>query len=272
MESKNYSWINVLYDEIIYNKKELLREFLDEKNASGVKQLVDSIKDKFECIVVLGWDGTMLRCIQEYSHLGLPFLWINFWTKWFLLNDRQFINESSRFSKKVYPMLEWVVRVKWREEQSYSHKAFNDIQVKAASWRAVNIDVKIWNHSSANIIWDGILISTPAWSTWYNSSAHWPILPHSSPNFIATPILPFMPKHFSPVVYEDKDKVKITNNWERWRPISVYADGIPVVEGVGEEMEVIVRKSKQKVTLLIEKNYEKIWDAKIFMEQGFSIL
>lgn len=273
MESRQYWNIKVVYDEIIYNRKEELRIFLDEKNPAWILRLIDCIKDRFECIVVLGWDGTMLHSIQEFCHLDLPFLWINFWTKWFLLNDRNYISANSEFIKKEYPMLDCSVKIKWIENDVvYKKSAFNDIQVKAASWRAVNIGIKIWWHSSVNIIWDWILVSTPAWSTWYNSSAHGPILPHSSPNFIATAILPFNPKNFTPVVYEDKDKVVVTNNAERWRPISVYADWISVIESVWDEMEITIKKSKQKVALLIDRSYEKIWDAKVFQEQWFSLI
>jgi hypothetical protein len=54
--------------------------------------------------------------------------------------------------------------------------------------------------------------------------------------------------------------------------VSVYADWFTVLVDHNEALEIEVKKYKNSVSLLVEKDYEKRWMNKIFLEQGFSFV
>lgn len=73
----------VCYDDYNLNSKPELQEYLDP---SKLEQVISRVWT--DVIVVLWWDGTMLRAIRENYQDTIPFLGINFWTLGFLLNDK----------------------------------------------------------------------------------------------------------------------------------------------------------------------------------------
>ena len=85
----------ICYDDYNIDKNQNLNDFL---NSDLLKELINNFKEKI--IVVLGWDGTMLRAIKENYDKNMPFLWINFWHKWFLLNSKDSINPNTDFVER----------------------------------------------------------------------------------------------------------------------------------------------------------------------------
>ncbi len=255
----------ILCDEFAYERKPDIKAFISSWEVDKIIKIIDE-----EFYLVLGWDGTMLRAIQGTFKDGKPYLWINFWSKGFLLNERWFTKQNWMSFKTIkYPMLNvevdtwnWVLR----------HTAFNEVQVKTAGWHMTDLNLQIWKHSKIRLKWDGIIIVTPAGSTGYNMSAWWPVLPHSSPNFIATPLLTFEPKNMKPIVFESSENATITNNNERWYEFSVYADATPVIEKTNKDVIIIVSKCKTTVRLLIASSYDDIWHSKVYAEQWFEFI
>ncbi len=131
----------------------------------------------------------------------------------------------------------------------------------------VTLDVSIGGHSEITLKGDGLLVATPAGTTGYNASAGGPILPHASPLFVATPLVPFEPKRAAPVVFEDADSVVIRHAAERGQTLSVYADSTPVVTAWPERVDITVRKWKNAVTLLVPSHAVGHWKRRIFEEQ-----
>ena len=133
----------------------------------------------------------------------------------------------------------------------------------------IDLDISINKKQFLNLQWDWLLISTPAWSTWYNSSLYGPIMPHSSNSFVITYMAAWKPKRQAPSIVENKSKIKI-NNQNRLNPIWVYVDwNTNLIKTKEEQIEIRIKKSKYKVKLLISKNYKEIWDNKVLEEQGF---
>jgi len=50
--------------------------------------------------------------------------------------------------------------------------------------------------------------------------------------------------------------------------MEIYVDS-RLLHKTSEKAEIKIKKSDKKLTLLIDKNYKKIWDNKVFSEQGF---
>ena len=207
----------ICYDDYNIDKNQNLNDFL---NSDLLKELINNFKEKI--IVVLGWDGTMLRAIKENFDKNMPFLWINFWHKWFLLNSKDSINPNTDFVERKYPLLEIELKTNWKTKKSV---AINEIDIRSGNWKMISLDISLTKKQSINIEWDGILISTPAWSTGYNSSLGWPIIPHTLNAFVLTPKAPWKPKLQAPILMKDDEIIEIKNVW-RQNMTEIYFDSV----------------------------------------------
>ncbi|MDD4151428.1 MAG: NAD(+)/NADH kinase [Candidatus Gracilibacteria bacterium] len=265
---ENFKRINIgnsqiIVDNFSFEKNQEIRDFI--KNTKFIEEMLEKINSQI--YIILGGDGTMLRAINSTAEDKIPYLGINFGTKGFLLNDKNYLGGDSFVSKK-YPLLDINVKT---EKLEFFDRAFNEAQIKAGGGTMIDLDLKIGENSNINLRGDGLLIVTPAGSTGYNLSASGPILPHDSNTFIATPLLVFEPKGVRPVVFPNNMDVKIIKNNERKPKMSVYADSKEIIADYEGEAEIIIKKSSQEVELLIAKSYEKSWNNKIYSEQGFNI-
>lgn len=214
-------------------------------------------------VVVLWGDGTMLSAIREYSHLEIPFLGINFWTKWFLMHEKNFIEND--FDTEIYPLLE--THIFW-EERPCSFYAFNEIDIRAGNGRIITLDITLWETSSLQIAWDGIILSTPSGSTGYNSSLWGPIIPHEVNAFVLSPKAPWKPKGQTSILFSQSQIVHIKNIW-RYNTLEIYADSFLIYSGTGQSLQLSIKKSLRNIQFLIPSSAKKVWKNKVMSEQGF---
>lgn len=257
---------NILVDKYRYqNEEPTLRKFLADSDF--IEQIFSQVKD--DVYMVLGGDGTILRAINETQRESVPYIPINFWSKWFLLNSQSAMEQLDGFTPRKFPLLD--VLVKLEDGTKLKNRAFNEVQIKAWWGQMIDTDVIIGEHTSINLRGDGLLVVTPAGSTGYNRSARWPVLPHNSNTFIITPLLTFEPKAARPVVFPNNQKVLVKKNNQRKPELSVFADATTLLKDYVWEVEIEVKKSRQKVTLLVANNYVQEFDNKIYAEQGFEV-
>jgi len=248
----------VYYDDFSYQNKPEMRDFVEN---TFLISLLESIKMK--CVLVLWWDGTMLRAIGEYSHTNIPILWINFGHKWFLLNDMNWVSpDIPNFETREYPLLK--VRNNWEEIGT----AFNDVHMYSPEWKAISLRVKNGS-GTLDLWWDGMILATPAGSTGHSKSYGWPILPHKSENLVITPKWNITPQ--SSKALDDSELTHITNTGRKF-PLAINIDGSQVyVSDTDEDVALEVSKSSRSVHLLIAKKHLRDWDNKVLTEQGFTI-
>ena len=252
----------VCFDDYKGEIKPEVQEFLSSKK---IKKILEGFNE--DIIMVLGWDWTILRAIREHYKEKKAFLPINFGTVWFLLNDKDYVNKKTKFTKREYPLID--VKVK-AENEVKKAVAFNEFQLKDIDWKMVDLDISVNGEKNLDFKWDWILLSTPAWSTWSNFSNHGPILPHSSNSFVMTYLWAYSPKRHPSSIIENTNKIKI-NNKGRINSILLNVDWNQIIKtDKDEEIKVRIKKSKHKVTLLISEKYEDIWDNKVLAEQGYS--
>lgn len=246
------------YDDFSYEKNGNLREFID---STYIPALLESIQK--QCILVLGWDGTMLKAIGKHGNEKVPFLGINFGHKGFLLNHPRWIfPEIPRFETRKYPLLEL------RNNGKIIGEAFNDIHLYSPEWKVISLNISngFWK---LNLRWDGMILSTPAGSTGHSHSHGWPILPHKSQNLVITPKGNMDPQ--SPKALDDEYIIQIRNTWRQY-PLAINLDGEQkYISQPDEQIELEVQKSQKTVSLLIAKNHLQDWDNKVMQEQGFTI-
>jgi NAD+ kinase len=76
----------------------------------------------------------------------------------------------------------------------------------------------------AELVADGLLVSTPAGSTAYNLSANGPILPLQADLLALTPLSPFRPRRWRGALLPQASVIEFRIREARKRPVSAVAD------------------------------------------------
>lgn len=244
------------YDEYSYEHNPELRDFL---KSLEFKRLKSSINEQI--VIALGWDGTMLWAIGKHHEKDIPFLWINFWTKGFLLNDKKWISEDNSFSPRNYPLME--ARNKWEKLWVF----FNDLNIYSPEKKMISLALSS-NCWKLDLNWDWVMISTPAGSTGHNKSYYGPILPHNSEHIIIHPQWNISPQ--SPKTINSDTHIAIQNTWRMmWLWVNLDGQQRHLTQN-GWNIDVEISKLARSIRLLISENHLKYWDDKVMQEQGFT--
>lgn len=256
MQTKTINWSIICYDEYNLNKHPELKDFLDEVN---LKSFLDNIWT--ELILVLGGDWTMLKAIQGNHKENIPFLWINFWNKGFLLNNKGYIGKWNKpLISREYPLLdikEWE-KLRW--------VALNEVNIYSPEWKLVHIKISLSNKQKLKLKWDWIIVSTPIGSTGHNKSYSGHILPHTSPNIVITSKWTLNPD--SSKIIEWDTSIFIENLWRK-NIIWINTDWNTLFSW--EDISIEISKSKNSIRFLIFEDYISIWDNKVLEEQWFNL-
>lgn len=248
-------WKHILcYNNYQLENKSELKDFLW---SSTLKNIINNLTQ--ETIIVLWWDWTLLQAIHKHHKEQKQFLWVNFWTVGFLLNDKNFIKSNSNFIKKSFPLMEVKVETK---NLCFQDVFFNEINITAWNWKMLELLLQLKDKKHITLKWDGMLISTPLWSTWYNTSLWWPLISHNSDVLSITPKACWDPKKLWSIIIKNDETFTITNSW-RCYPIEIYTDGRSVTQS-DQEVKIEVKKSIINIDLLIENNYQEKWENRIF--------
>jgi len=247
----------IYYDNFSFDRNRHLRDFLSSNRAT---KLLEQVKEK--CILVLGGDETMLRAIWAHHRENIPFLWVNFGHKGFLLNNREWIKwETCTYESRQYPLLDVIQngQVLWN--------AFNDIHIYSPDWKAISLDMDI-GAGNLSLWWDGVIVASPAGSTGHSKSYGWPILPHRSENIVISPKWDIWVQ--SPKVIDDLCPISIKNAWRKFS-FALNIDGVQqYISEQDQDVTLEIQKSSHNVRLLISQDYSRDWDNKVLTEQGFS--
>lgn len=189
--------------------------------------------EEADFLAVLGGDGFMLKALRDYHYLGKPFYGMNLGNLGFLMNS---VNENGEDNFEaliseakpvhLYP-LEMKTIDAWDNEKTII--AFNDVSVARTSPQAAKLRVLVNDVVRVpKLIADGVLVSTPAGSTAYNSSAGGPILPIQANLLALTPISPFRPKNWKGALLKNSDSVTIETLESKKRPVNAVADMVEI--------------------------------------------
>ena len=147
----------------------------------------------------------------------------------FLMNKYEEDNLIRRIDKaemtRVYPLQMEAIT----ENDTKTAKAINEVSLLRQTYQAAKIQIFIdGKERLAELICDGILLSTPAGSTAYNLSAHGSILPITSNLLALTPISAFRPRRWKGALIPHTSVVKIDILESGKRPVSVVADNLEI--------------------------------------------
>ena len=219
---------------------------------SMLKKYTNCPVKKSNVIVVAGGDGYMLQMLKKYSMLKIPFYGINCGTFGFLMNkytNKNLEKKIKKSKKIVINPLEIIFLSKNKKKII----AINEISLFRQSKQTASIKIELKKKTVIKkLTGDGVLISTPAGSTAYNSSVYGPILSLNSGKLAITPISPFRPRKWKGKVVSNNSTIKITNLDPKKRPIAAVADNIETRNI--KSLSVKVNK-KIKLTLLYDSKH-----------------
>ena len=252
--------LSFFYDSRSGNLAEI-QEFLSSQT---IERLQQSIQDR--TYVVLGGDGLFVA-VAKVAHIdNAQILGINFGSKGVLLHDRSvFDREVLEFEQQEYPILH--VDVEIGDVHVHGH-AFNEFRIeREPTASSLRLSLSHRNKELSSFAADGVMISTPAGSTWWSLNYGGIPLNHYSGQNLITP---FGNRSLHPTIVPDKGRIRIKNDATRYNPLYILADGVPILRDEDRAIEIVIDRAERWVVLLIESSYRGEWDKKPYRELGFS--
>jgi NAD+ kinase len=180
-------------------------------------------------IVALGGDGFMLQTLHAFVNKDKPIYGMHLGSVGFLMNEFREVGLPERLERAEASQIHPLRMRAAAAGKIIQALAFNEVsllrQTRQAAKIRVLVDEKV---RIAELICDGILISTPAGSTAYNLSAHGPILPIDAALLALTPISAFRPRRWHGALLPHRARARFEILEAGKRPVSAVADDFEV--------------------------------------------
>ena len=187
--------------------EEIKSEFSFPREVGVFESHLDFILKKFDFLIALGGDGTMLNAILYTRESGVPLVGINLGRMGFLATiEKKRISEAIRLMALGRLIREERQMLFLESNQPVFDNirfALNDFTIlKRDTSSMITIHTYI-NGAYLNSYWaDGIIVSTPTGSSGYSLSCGGPVIFPQSGNFVITPVAPHN-LNVRPVVISD---------------------------------------------------------------------
>jgi NAD+ kinase len=183
-----------------------------------------------QVIVALGGDGFLLETLHATLGRNLPVFGMNCGSVGFLMNVHDEADLPQRLARThaavLHPLRMHAVTQAGAVEEAV---ALNEVSLLRQGRQAAKIRISIDGRVRvAELICDGVLVSTPAGSTAYNFSAHGPILPLSANLLPLTPISAFRPRRWRGALLPSTADVLFEVLEPDKRPVAAVADAFEV--------------------------------------------
>lgn len=244
---------------IIYNPEiegaSFVAKSIAEHFVSPVVCTIDSMCDDTTFAIVVGGDGTLLKCARKYCELDIPLFGFNMGRLGFLAQAMP--DEIDDVVKKIKSGSYRIENRTMLYSSATGALALNDIVIRGASYsRTSTLNLYINDIKLCSYLADGLIISTPTGSTAYALSAGGPIISPNLECFVVVPICPHT-LNARPIVIPSSEHIKITT-LESPKDFQMTADGqeARLIKG-----EVCVQKySKYAKLLLLEGQNNHFYD------------
>lgn len=180
------------------------------------------------CVLVIGGDGTMLRAIQRYWRLRVPFFGLNAGHLGFLLNDPEEVLSGAfpppALISRPMPLL--YVQMQTQDGEWVNGLTFNDTWVERATGQTAWVEVNVDGVTRLpKLVCDGVLLSTAAGSTAYaRSMGATPLLP-DTPAWLIVGSNVMHPINFKSALLSLDAQVELRNLDPGKRPLNGYVSG-----------------------------------------------
>jgi len=275
-KEKDIPYIQELFDILheeginvyVYEKYMVqIKGHITSKSDLGIfKGYLDFKVRKFDFVLTLGGDGTILNAVTEVRDSGIPIMGINLGRLGFLASiEKSFIREAisllirGMFSIDERSLLHLESNIPLFGELPF---ALNDCTLLKRDTSSMIVIHTYVNGAYLSSYWaDGIIVSTPTGSTGYSLSCGGPIIFPNSGNFVITPVAPHN-LNVRPIVISDTSVVSFE--------VAGRADSFLITldsrfENVSSNYQLAVRKADFTIKLvqLHERNFLKTLQSKL---------
>ncbi len=190
----------------------------------------DAAFDQADIIVALGGDGFMLETLHRVLGRATAVYGMNCGSVGFLMNPltEYGLTEKLAAAQPVVlnPLRMHAVTAAGAVAEAL---ALNEVSLLRQLHQTAKLRITIdGTVRLAELICDGILVSTPAGSTAYNLSAHGPIVPLSANLLPMTPISAFRPRRWRGALLPATAEVRFDIQEADKRPVAAVADSYEV--------------------------------------------
>ncbi len=211
-----------------------------------------------DIIVALGGDGFMLETVHNYMQMKVPIFGMHRGTVGFLMNRYEETGLMERIQRttevSLYPLRMTVITA---DGATHEALATNEVSMLRQTRQAAKIKIFVdGKERLAEMVCDGVLVSTPAGSSAYNLSVHGPVLPLGANVLAMTPISAFRPRRWRGAILPHTAVVRFVMQEPEKRPVSAVADR----DEVRDVIEVTVREDRSLATRMLfdpEHNLEE---------------
>ena len=183
-----------------------------------------------QVVVALGGDGHLLETLHAMIGQPTPIFGMNCGSVGFMMNAYNEEDLPRRLAQAqaalLHPLRMHAVTQTGAVEEAV---ALNEVsllrQLRQAAKIRISVDGRV---RIAELICDGVLVSTPAGSTAYNLSAHGPIVPLSANLLPLTPISAFRPRRWRGALLPSTADVLFEILEPDKRPVAAVADAFEV--------------------------------------------
>ena len=235
-----------------------------ESRARLIARYGDVPVSEAQVVVALGGDGHLLETMHAMTGHFTPIYGMNCGSVGFMMNPFNEEDLPRRLAEAQAAMLHPLrMRAVTQAGVVEEAVALNEVsllrQLRQAAKIRISVDGRV---RIAELICDGVLVSTPAGSTAYNLSAHGPIVPLSANLLPLTPISAFRPRRWRGALLPSTADVLFEVLEPEKRPVAAVADAFEV----RDVASVAVREDRTMVwTVLFDP--DMALSERIIMEQ-----
>ena len=214
---------------------------------------------EYDCIIVLGGDGTVLQAAREARELEIPIVGVNLGRLGFLTeiepdkieNSLERLIKGDYFTEKRIMLRGEVVR---KNGEIITSRSLNDIVIsRYGGMNLIKLPVYVNGQFLKDYLGDGIIVTTPTGSSGYNLSAGGPIAIPTSDVMIMTSICSHSLIQASIILSaQDKIEVRIPETDESFRPAECSFDGS--IRVLLEKGDIVRIRKSEKFTDFIRLN------------------
>jgi NAD+ kinase len=216
-----------------------------------------------DVIVALGGDGFMLQTLHAFLKTGKPIYGMNLGSVGFLMNEYHEDALLDRLRVAEQAVVHPLRMTAHTRDKPVESLAFNEVSLLRETRQAAKIRIMVDDRPRiAELICDGVLVSTPAGSTAYNLSAHGPILPIDAALLALTPISAFRPRRWRGALLPHRARVRFEILESGKRPVSAVADDFEVRDVTAVD---VAEDRSIAMTMLYDKGHNL--DERILSEQ-----
>ncbi len=197
--------------------------------------------NKYDMLIALGGDGTILRAGHMCAPRGIPLLGIN-------MGHFGFLTEVHRdnWQSSLETILQGLYRLEERmmlkiehfrgEESLGNWQAINEVVICRGQFvRPIQLSASVNGYRTSKYVADGLIVATPTGSTAYALAAGGPILPPEMRNLLIIPVAPHLSMDRA-IVLPEGVNVSVIVNTSHEAVLSV--DGhTPVIVVDGDRVE-----------------------------------